>query len=283
MAKSVERASGSGPIGSTVEVGDEIVDGSCCYQEHEVFVPPESSQATIWRYLDFTKLVSLLDTQRLFFARVDSFEDPFEGSVTAATREARRKAFAAKPDADMEKVEEAIRWLSNHARSAPRWMYANCWNLSEVESAALWNLYSEPSRGVAIQSTYARLINSFLPPPAAEDENVAPLLVGKVSYVDYDEFRIPDDNTFRPFVHKRKSFEFENELRAMTWHMPSRLRNEPTPFGVRVPVDLEKLIEAIHISPTAPPWFASLVESVAERFGCPAPVKQSSLSGEPLY
>jgi hypothetical protein len=35
----------------------------------------------IWRYMDFTKFISVLDTQTLFFSRIDLLGDKFEGSV----------------------------------------------------------------------------------------------------------------------------------------------------------------------------------------------------------
>jgi hypothetical protein len=263
--------------------GTQPVDAVCLYQPHPVFSPPEDENATIWRYLDFTKLVSLLDTKQLYFARVDTFDDAFEGSISAATREYRRQAYA-DPKLSEDENEERIRYLTDHTRSAPSWMYANCWSLSEVESAALWGLYVQADSGVAVRSTYRQLIDSFISPDLERNgPNVAPLLVGKVAYVDYDEFVIPDDNSFYPFVHKRKSFEFESELRAMTWHMPSRISNEPNPIGLRVNVDLATLFNAIHVSPSAPPWFAALVQSVVDRYNFSAPVVQSRLSGEPLY
>ena len=40
------------------------------YQEHPSFNPP-SDNATLWRYMDFTKFVSLLDKSALFFVRAD--------------------------------------------------------------------------------------------------------------------------------------------------------------------------------------------------------------------
>src|ERR1022692_3306148 len=40
------------------------------YTEHPEFCLPERDR-TIWRYIDFTKLVSLLEKQALFFARAD--------------------------------------------------------------------------------------------------------------------------------------------------------------------------------------------------------------------
>ena len=51
------------------------------YEEHETFTPP-SSDAILWRYMDFTKFVSLLEKQALFFPRADKLGDPFEGSFT---------------------------------------------------------------------------------------------------------------------------------------------------------------------------------------------------------
>ena len=36
--------------------------------------------ATLWRYMDFTKLVSLLEHRAIFFARADKLGDPFEGA-----------------------------------------------------------------------------------------------------------------------------------------------------------------------------------------------------------
>ena len=45
-----------------------------------VFESPQDENAKIWRYMDFTKFVNLLDTSKLFFPRADKLGDPFEGS-----------------------------------------------------------------------------------------------------------------------------------------------------------------------------------------------------------
>ena len=50
------------------------------YKEHPVFRQPDEPTIKVWRYMDFTKLVSLIDSRRLYFARVDLLGDPFEGS-----------------------------------------------------------------------------------------------------------------------------------------------------------------------------------------------------------
>jgi hypothetical protein len=45
------------------------------FKEHRVFQKPEDENAKIWRYMDFTKFVSLLDTKSLYFTRVDRLGD----------------------------------------------------------------------------------------------------------------------------------------------------------------------------------------------------------------
>jgi hypothetical protein len=53
------------------------------YEVHpELETPPDDT--ILWRYLSFVKLVDLLERHRLWFARVDTFEDPLEGTHTDA-------------------------------------------------------------------------------------------------------------------------------------------------------------------------------------------------------
>lgn len=44
-----------------------------------------SGDSILWRFLDFPKLVSVLETRALFFTRADKLEDPFEGAWSDAT------------------------------------------------------------------------------------------------------------------------------------------------------------------------------------------------------
>ena len=49
------------------------------YEDHPIFNTP-TDNTLIWRYMDFTKFISLLETSSLFFAQGDKLGDPFEGS-----------------------------------------------------------------------------------------------------------------------------------------------------------------------------------------------------------
>lgn len=260
------------------------------YEEHPLFEPPADRNAIIWRYIDFTKLVSLLDSRSLFFARADMLGDEFEGSYSQANVQMRPEIYKDKIPAEhlirMTQMTEAMR----------RHTYVNCWNLSDYENAALWGLYVPQQGGVAIRSTFRRLTECFIP---AEEDPERPstahsIYVGQVRYADYERDWIPEGNTLWPFVHKRRSFGFESELRAVIQHLPTvadataeggqRIDlSIDSPRGLNIPVDLDVLVEDILVSPTAQTWFSDLVTGVCDRYGLDKDVIASGLADRPVY
>lgn len=253
------------------------------YEEHEVFSPPEDPNAVIWRYMDFTKLVALLDSASLYFARADRLGDEFEGSYSRATVELRSKIYEDIPQTALAQISQTTAGMLRHT-------YVKCWSVSPVESAALWGLYVPPSGGVAIRSTFQRLVDALVVPEGDHEPSMGrTIFVGMVRYADYDSERMPEGNTMWPFVYKRHSFEFERELRAVIQNLPTvpdrtleggkRVDlSQPSPPGRAVEVDLPSLVEAIHVSPVAPGWFLDLVTSVCARYDLDKRVVQSSLA-----
>jgi hypothetical protein len=157
-------------------------------------------------------------------------------------------------------------------------MFINCWHANEHESAAMWKLYLKSDEGIAIQSTYRKLKKSII-----DDEKV---FIGKVIYIDYEKEGINISSFLSAFVHKRKSFEHENEIRGLV----SRTRDLKTDFsteesenGVLIKVDVETLIEKIHVAPNAPKWFAELVNNVVNSYGYKFEMVQSQLNNDPYF
>lgn len=64
------------------------------YKPHLACIPPESSDAVVWRFMDLPKLISLLEKQALFFAKVAKLSkfDPFEGHYPRKTSIRAKKA-----------------------------------------------------------------------------------------------------------------------------------------------------------------------------------------------
>ena len=56
------------------------------YQEHRSFTRPDDQDAKLWKYLDFTKFISMLETDSLYFARADKLTDRHEGAFTRTGR-----------------------------------------------------------------------------------------------------------------------------------------------------------------------------------------------------
>jgi hypothetical protein len=54
---------------------------------HPAMRPLEDITTPIWRYMNFTKFVSMLTSHALHFARADTLGDPIEGTLPRATRE----------------------------------------------------------------------------------------------------------------------------------------------------------------------------------------------------
>jgi len=247
------------------------------YEEHEVFQPPADRNVTIWRYLSLGKFVSLLETRSLYFARADRLGDPFEGAYSRANQEHRAEMY---PDLPEETRRTIADTLTQTLRRFRKQVAVNCWHMNEHESAALWKLYANGNEAVGIRSTYSRLIESFGPDTPA-------VYVGVVNYIDYAGGGqiMPEGNLFYPFLHKRKNFEHERELRAIVakWRPQPGLGadTETIEDGLSISVNLETLLAEVRVPPAAPPWFAEVIRSVMARFEVPCSVVQSQLDELP--
>src|SRR5919199_3107176 len=48
---------------------------------HYVFKEPSNPDIKIWRYMDFAKYVSFLESSALWFSRIDKLNETFEGKL----------------------------------------------------------------------------------------------------------------------------------------------------------------------------------------------------------
>ena len=236
------------------------------YQKHLVCTPPPE-YAVLWRYMDFTKYVSLLATRSLFFVRVDELEDPFEGSLSPRNVALRRLIYEDMADSEGEAI---VNLIGEAYRQSRHSYLVNCWHENNRESDFMWKLYAKGNGGVAIKSTFESLKRCF----TCE----APVYIGQVKYIDYEEEFVPEGNTLTPSLYKRKSFGHEREVRALTE------ASEAIPAkGELREVDLSVLVSEVFVAPYAEDWFKELVESVTRRFGQGTPVRRSALASRPVY
>ena len=247
---------------------------------------PRDVNMKIWRYMDLTKLVAFLETGSLYFARVDTFGDPYEGSWTQGNMADRKSLTQEMLDEGINCTPETVQKdFENFTHFWRESTYINCWHSGETESAAMWNLYGTTTGSIVIQSTYKKLMDA-LPERVFRDEvyNVGRVYMGMVQYKDYNssEDSIPSGNMMYPFLHKRKEFEYEKEVRALIWNNVGRVEGDDPP-GIAVDIDIDKVVETIRAQPTTPAWARESIEKLLERYGWGKKVMPSQIDTPPTY
>jgi len=232
---------------------------------------------TIWRYLDFTKFLDLISSRLVFFCRSDQLGDPFEGSFP---RERVERQIAEIRQHD-EEFENELRLYETAGIEFRKYVFVNCWHMSDCESSALWRLYLKSDEGVAIRSTRNRLGAAF----ANSKPGVWQV---PIWYIDYNTDDPPVPTRWAPFRYKRKSFAHEKELRAIVYadvqDEQGNILPPPGEKGIRLDADLDRLIEAVYVAPTAPDWFRELTVRVCRKFEVRAEVIPSSLvTDKPVF
>lgn len=266
---------------------------------------PEDRNVLIWRYIDFTKLVALLDSSSLYFPNASLLGDSFEGSVSLQNLVHRQDELVKREiffwenskEQTNSTLEEFIRRgaridaiAAHHLEWTKLWTYINCWHVNECESAAMWKLYGTSNQSVAIVSTFQRLLDSLAPhiaPPHGEPR------IGLVRYLDYRSEVVPRNVHLSEFFCKRKSFAHERELRAVIQRLPIIVEPEATshPYdtdkqpvaGISLEVELNQLIQAILVAPTAQDWFLSLVDNLCKKYRLTCEITRSEMDQSPVY
>lgn len=244
--------------------------------KHPLIKLPEDNATQLWRYMSMDKYQSLLETSSLYFCRSDLFEDPFEGSYSFINNEDKFDELYSPPGAPpgcSRLARERMRQMIKYIRFVS---YINCWHMSEYESAAMWKLYGE---SVCIRTSLEKLkseVHSF-------NEKIE---ISVVSYFDYRNDFIPEFNTITPFVCKRKSFEYEKELRAIWQHpeghnMPQDPSNQK---GYLVKIDPSNLIQKIYVHPNCSDDFRDEVTQLTNAHGLSASlVVRSDMETAPFW
>lgn len=222
---------------------------------------PEDPNTVVWKYLDLSKFLDLLMSKKLFMSRSDKFEDQYEGTFSEPTYEEIKKLAIDNP--------EFIDYYKTHREKVA----ISSWHINEYESFAMWQIFTQNNEGLAIQSTIGRLQKALKP------ENNFDQYIGEVNYIDYKKEYIPFDDLFFPFLFKRKSFQYEREVRIITDSSKSDIKIND---GLRINVNLKYLIEKIYIHPKSENWYKKLVIDLVHKLGYDFDIEKSDLESDIL-
>lgn len=222
---------------------------------------PENPDTIVWKYLDLSKFLDLLLSQKLFMSRSDKFEDQYEGTFSEPTYEEIKKISENNP--------EFLQYYKSHREKVA----VSSWHINEYESFAMWQIFTQNSEGLAIQSTVERLKKSL------DSERNHEQYIGEVNYIDYKKEYIPFDDMFFPFLFKRKSFQYEREVRIISDVTQSNIKLND---GLKINVDINQLIEKIYIHPKSENWYKNLVIELVSKLGFDFKIEKSDLESDIL-
>lgn len=180
------------------------------YQKSPYFDTPED-KAELWRYMPIDKFMAMLNDGALYFPKITSFKDNYEGKLPFLSRQnvqkenlfnenntpikrddaffKHKKVFEdtyKKLADDMyeesgivihhrHSFETLLEDFSNHL------MFCSSWFLKSIESHSMWTEYGEKiPTSIAIQTTVGDLLNSLY-----FDDNEFHIHIGRIKYIDY--------------------------------------------------------------------------------------------------
>ncbi|MBA4388880.1 MAG: DUF2971 domain-containing protein [Verrucomicrobia bacterium] len=226
----------------------------------------------IWRYMRVGRFEQLLKEKSLRFASANQFEDPFEGAVAVLPYDLPVDPRYTVKDSS----ETAFAELKRLTK-------LSCWHIADHESTAMWKLYSDLGKGVAITSTPNKLARALTPFRLKPEYGVEELWGGNVVYVDLLRTRLSVGMLER-FYFKHSAYSWEQEFRLA---ISVRVAEE---HGVSVPEDgisvgaaVSDLIEEIHIGPTIEKSVRERIITTCRESGLDDRARVTSLLGTPKY
>ncbi len=194
-------------------------------------------------------------------SRSDKFEDQYEGTFSEPTFEEIKKLAINNP--------EFLNYYKTHREKVA----ISSWHINEYESFAMWQIFTQNSEGLAIQSTIGRLQKALKP------ETNLKQYIGQVNYIDYKKEYIPFDDLFFPFLFKRKSFQYEREVRIISDTSETAITIND---GIKINVDISQLIDKIYIHPKSENWYKNLVIELVSKLGFDIAIEKSDLESDIL-
>lgn len=226
----------------------------------------------IWRYFKTNRFIEFLETSKLHFASANQFQDRFEGSVAIQSPN-----YLVDPRyAEIDGAEKAFRELKRLTK-------ISCWHCASFESDAMWKLYADFHKGVAIQTTPSLLLGSIAPFRLRPDYGEEDILAGEVRYLDLTQVRL-SESMERRFFYKHEAFAWEQEYRlAISLRMAEESGVSVPEGGISLLSIPAGFIERIVIGPHLSGDDQELIRTEVAKVGLEGKIVQSSLLFTPRY
>lgn len=243
----------------------------------------------LWRYIDLHKLIDLATKRELHFTRIDKFPDPFEGVTYNLIAQ---RHYAQMSNITNPAIDKSIREQhnSNNKRILAdvevdsllkqKTQFINCWIMSQRESMAMWNVYSNRD-SVSIKIRAKDVIDYF-----KTNLRIQPLyypeyefICGSIKYLRLNPFdrlynekkSLPKYSSFKKDV----AYDFEKEFRFLIATPNPTADSNPEFFRYKISKDFIGLIEII-CHPEMESWKFENMKGLCKSLNLPEPIKSKT-------
>lgn len=253
-----------------------------------------SHEIVLWRYMSLEKFIHLIDTRALFLAPIAFFKnsDPLEGHLPKKFHDAIESHFQSMREGGPKLPKTAPKEMLVHEKE---WEVTSdrrlklmrqktrgrqsicCWYESQIESEAMWKLYGDNGKSIAIKTTVGSLIKSV-----ESRENDKLVFLERMKYLNFNdgdmtrEELLAKKKSVSTILLKRKEYEHEREVRL--YHEPDIFdRFSPQlifteywenylikPYTINV--DINELIHSVVISPYVSEPYISSVKAICAKY-----------------
>lgn len=209
----------------------------------------------------------MLEQNALWLARADTFKDRHEGRFPEEMRKLIEKAYKGFGDSDQFLVKDADDFQDYLVKNT----FISCWHKNLDENMVMWEIYGRDNNAVAIQTSVGNINKNI----NASSLNGHSLILKSVVYQKSDEITgvLRYEECF--FI-KRPHFYFEEEVRISLDTYSHNKPSKKTPFGHKLPVHINGLIDKILVHPDCSDWFLSVVNSVTSKYNVRALVSRGA-------
>lgn len=254
-----------------------------------------SDDVILWRYMSLDKFIHMIDSKTIFLSPISFFKnsDPLEGylpkkfhmhieNTFRTMRDSLRSDYKDMPDEmkDMLKKLDAtsdLRMELMKEKSRGRQSIC-CWYESQFESEAMWKLYGDNGKSIAIKTTVGALKKSI-----ESKDNCILTYLNRIKYLDFDDINLKEevlfenDTAIASILFKRKEYEHEKEVRL--YHRPDERdlfaaqqtmftdyweRYTIKPYFINV--DINEMIHDVVISPFVSEPYVSSVKAICSKY-----------------
>ncbi|MDO6803922.1 DUF2971 domain-containing protein [Wenyingzhuangia sp. 1_MG-2023] len=188
-------------------------------------------QKYVYRYLTIEKLIDFLETNSIFLARLDKFEDNLENIEPYDINELKvRTKHLTKPINANPKIAEnqwaqliennktELRAIQTKLTKQQKHRFVSCWILNDTESFAMWDIYGKSGFVVRFERKYFQnLIKNSISIQSEPTSKIDLLVAGAVQYQNFDKMLFKEKSSLLKYsaFRKHQAFNHETEYRII--------------------------------------------------------------------